>query len=69
MLNTKYVCPKCGNKDYYSETISTTGKILSRIFNLQSKKFTAVICKRCTYTELYKTKSSAIENAFDFITG
>jgi uncharacterized protein len=69
MKSNKYVCPKCGNRDYNSETISTTGGILSRIFNLQHKKFTALTCKRCTYTELYKTESSKIENVFDFITG
>jgi uncharacterized protein len=69
MRTSKYVCPKCGSRDYDTEIISTTGGIFSRIFNLQHKKFTALTCKRCTYTELYKTESNKIENVFDFITG
>ena len=69
MKPIKYTCQKCGNKEYKSETISTTGGFWTRIFNLQSRKFTALICKRCTYTELYKTDSKTIENVFDFISG
>jgi hypothetical protein len=69
MTIRKYVCPKCGSREHTIDTISTTGRLLSRIFNFQGKKFTAVICKRCTYTELYKTNSRVIENVFDFISG
>ncbi len=69
MIIRKYVCPKCGSREHKIETLSTTGGLFTRIFNFQSKKFTAVICKRCTYTELYKTHSSAIENVFDLISG
>lgn len=66
---SKYHCPKCGNSTYHVETISTTGGFWTKIFNVQHKKFSAVICTKCTYTELYKTKSSKLENVFDFITG
>jgi len=65
----KYTCPKCGNKECKIETVSTTGGLFSKIFDIQYKKFSAVICTRCTYTELYQTKSSNIANVFDFLTG
>ena len=64
----KYTCPKCGNRDFKMQTVSTTGGLFSKIFDIQHRKFTAVICTRCTYTELYQTKSSQIENVFDFFT-
>ncbi len=68
MTISRYVCPKCGSREHKIETISTTGKLLSRIFNFQGKKFTAVICKKCTYTELYQAKSNLMENIFDLMT-
>ena len=68
-LHLNYHCPKCNSRQYRTETISTTGGFFSKIFDIQHRKFTAVICDRCTYTELYKTKSSQLENVFDFFTG
>ena len=65
----KYTCPKCGNRECNVETVSTTGSIWSRLFNIQLKSFSAVICTKCTYTELYRTKSSKLANVFDFMTG
>ena len=64
----KYTCLKCGHKEHKIETISTTGGFWTKIFDIQHKKFTAIICARCTYTELYRISSNKIENIFDFIT-
>ena len=64
----KYTCPKCGNRDFKLQTVSTTGGLFSKIFDIQHRKFTAVVCTRCTFTELYQTKSSQIANVFDFFT-
>jgi len=64
-----YRCPKCNNRQYRTEKVSTTGGFLTKIFNIQTLKFTAVICTQCTYTEFYRTKSSQLENVFDFFTG
>ena len=54
---------------YVSSKISTTGGILTKIFNLQSNKFITVSCLKCGYTELYKTVTSGIENVTDFLIG
>lgn len=64
-----FICAKCGNTTYASGKISTTGGILTKIFNLQSNKFITVSCLKCGYTELYKTVTSGIENVADFLIG
>lgn len=68
MANTNYTCPKCGNKEYEIGEMRATGGTLSKIFDVQNKKFSSVTCKNCTYTEFYKAKTSAISNIFDLFT-
>lgn len=63
-----YTCPKCSNRSYKLGQMRATGGILSKIFDVQTEKYTSVTCQRCTYTEFYKTKTSAISNVFDFFT-
>ncbi|WP_338357143.1 zinc ribbon domain-containing protein [Yeosuana marina] len=68
MENINYKCPKCGNTAYKSDEMRATGGTLSKIFDVQNKKFTSVTCTRCTYTEFYKAKTSALSNIFDLFT-
>jgi len=68
MNQQRYVCIKCGNTQYEIETIRTTGGTFSRLFDVQNKKFTAVSCKNCGFTELYKGRSSGLGNVVDFLT-
>jgi predicted nucleic-acid-binding Zn-ribbon protein len=63
-----YTCPKCDNKRYKVGELRATGGTLSKIFDIQNQKCTNVTCEKCTYTEFYKTKISAISNVFDFFT-
>ncbi len=63
-----YTCPKCENKMYKVGELRATGGFFSKIFDIQNQKYTSVTCKRCTYTEFYKTKTSGISNVFDFFT-
>ncbi|BDU50422.1 zinc ribbon domain-containing protein [Haliovirga abyssi] len=67
-MEKNYKCPKCGNNSYETDTIATTGGGFSKIFDVQNKKFTAVTCTRCKYTELYKAETSMLGNIFDFFT-
>ena len=69
MNNLNYKCPKCQNRTYIVDQFRATGGILSKIFDVQNKKFTTVSCEQCTYTEIYKTDSSMLGNVFDFFTG
>ncbi len=70
-MNTgKYQCPKCGNKKAEIDNIRTTGAGFTRFFNIQNRRFTAVICSQCGYTEFYRGgKTSGASNVLDFITG
>jgi hypothetical protein len=63
-----YQCCKCGNDRYDSSEIRTAGGFWSKIFDVQNKRFTAVSCSECGYTELYKGDSSMLGNIFDFVT-
>jgi hypothetical protein len=47
-------CPKCGHTDAEVDDIATTGVGLSRLVDVQNRRFTAVSCTRCGYTEFYK---------------
>lgn len=61
-------CPKCDNRSYDEDTIAATGAGWSKIFDVQNRKFVTVTCTRCTYTELYKSKTGKLGNVFDFFT-
>jgi len=65
MVATNFHCAKCANQEY---EIRATGGFLSKIFDIQSRKFTTVTCTRCKYTEIYKADSSALGNIFDLFT-
>ncbi|MBT8142991.1 MAG: zinc ribbon domain-containing protein [Gammaproteobacteria bacterium] len=68
MQHRNWDCPKCRNREFDVEEVRTTGGIFSRIFDIQNRKFVAVTCTNCTYTELYKSRSSKIGNVLDFLT-
>ena len=69
-MNTplRFSCTKCGNPTYVTGEIRATGGILSKIFDVQTEKFSYVSCERCHFTEFYKAKSSQLGNIFDFFT-
>ena len=65
-MANEWRCPKCGSRDYTDDQVSTTGNGLTRFFNVQTKRFFAVTCDRCSYTELYRTHGSSLSNIIDF---
>ena len=64
-----YTCPKCNSRAYKTGELRATGGTLSKIFDVQNQKYTSVTCERCSYTEFYKAKTSALSNIFDLFTG
>ena len=66
MEGLKFTCAKCENTTYETSEFRATGGFLTKIFDIQSKRFTTVTCTRCKYTEIYKTDSSMLGNVFDF---
>jgi len=69
MNQKSYTCSKCGNRRAEIDEIRTTGAGFTRYFNIQNRKFTAVSCSQCGYTELYRgAKSGGAGNVLDFLT-
>jgi predicted nucleic-acid-binding Zn-ribbon protein len=68
MDKLSYTCPKCENTQCEISEIRTTGGFLSKVFDVQNRKFTTVTCTRCRYTEIYQADSSMLGNIFDFFT-
>jgi predicted nucleic-acid-binding Zn-ribbon protein/peroxiredoxin len=64
-----YVCSKCGYGDAEVQDLSATSGMMSRMVNLQNRRFTAVSCRQCKYTDLYKTESGKLRNIFDLFIG
>jgi hypothetical protein len=64
----KFSCGKCGNTEYKSGQIRTTGSGLSRFLNVQNQKFETFSCTECGYTELFRADGSGIGNFFDAFT-
>ena len=63
-----YTCPKCGSKTYQVGQMRATGGTLSKIFDIQTEKFSSVTCEKCKYTEFYKAPTGSLSNIFDFFT-
>ena len=69
MGDLDYHCAKCGNTQYVVDEFRATGGFLSKVFDVQNKRFTTVTCTRCRYKEIYQIDSSMLGNVFDFFTG
>ncbi len=63
-----YRCPKCAYSSYETGEFRAAGGLFSKIFDVQSRRFTTVICRQCRYTEIYQADSSTLGNIFDFFT-
>ncbi len=68
MKHDNWQCPKCGNDEFETGQFAATGGGLTKIFDVQNKKFTTVTCSRCKFTEIYKAETSMLGNVFDFFT-
>ena len=68
MERLNYTCPKCGNMQYEIGEFRAAGGFLSKVFDVQSKRFSTVTCTRCKFTEIYRTSSSMLGNVFDLFT-
>ena len=65
MRHDNWKCPKCGNAEFETDVIRTTGDGLSRLFDIQNRKFTALSCANCQYTEFYRGATKTMDNVLD----
>ena len=68
MQHDNWQCPKCAHTDFNAGEIRVAGGFWSKVFDVQASKYSAVICERCGYTELYRAKSSTLGTVFDLFT-
>ena len=68
MNQLNYKCPKYGNHTYITAQIFATKSTISKIFDVQTKKYTSITYECCTYTKFFKAKTNALGNIFDLFT-
>jgi predicted nucleic-acid-binding Zn-ribbon protein len=68
MQHNNWQCTKCSNTTFETDQFRATGGMFPKIFDVQNKRFTTVTCDRCTFIEIYRTKSSALGHVLDFFT-
>lgn len=64
----KYVCPKCGYKQYEIGEMWAYGSFWTKIFQLHTRRFTFLTCRNCAYTEFYKVSKKKIGEVINFVT-
>ncbi|MCR6516479.1 MAG: zinc ribbon domain-containing protein [Clostridium sp.] len=63
-----YECPKCKCNEFVSDQFQATGGNFAKIFDVQNKKFITISCKKCGFTELYRSSTSDGWNILDLLT-
>jgi predicted nucleic-acid-binding Zn-ribbon protein len=66
-MNTSYTCPKCNGRAFETSEFRATGGMLTKLFDIQTKRFTTVSCTNCKFTELYKGDQKTLGHIFDFM--
>ncbi len=67
-MRTHYRCDKCGGERYETGVFHAAGGFWSKIFDIQNRRFTTIICGNCRYTEIYQADTGTLGNIFDFLT-
>lgn len=57
MLAAKYICPKCKHHGAKVERLAMSGTGLSRLLEVQNKRYAFVSCQNCGYTEVYNLRT------------
>jgi predicted nucleic-acid-binding Zn-ribbon protein len=69
LTKTDFQCARCGCNTYTRGEARVATSFWGRLFNVESGRFVTASCKRCGYTEFYKSDSSTIGNILDFLNG
>jgi predicted nucleic-acid-binding Zn-ribbon protein len=60
-------CPKCESTGKEVGEFRAHGGFWSSFFDVSTRRFNFVSCKRCGYTEFYKANVAASSKLFDFL--
>lgn len=69
MEHPNWKCPKCGCREFQAGEMRAAGSGLASMFDLDTSKFTTVVCGRCAYTEFYQVNSHTLDSVLDLIVG
>lgn len=64
-----YRCMKCAHENFFVGEVRTARSFLSSLFNAQTAKYSAVVCRGCSFTEFYQGRISAEQQALDILFG
>ena len=64
-----FECPKCNNTICKQGQLRGAGGFLTKLLDIQNRKFITYTCTRCGYTEMFESQSSIIGNVLDFFAG
>ena len=53
-------CPKRGHEDAEVDEIATTGMGLTKLFDVQNRRFKVVSCANCGYSEFYRGQDADV---------
>jgi uncharacterized protein len=56
-LASKFVCSKCKEHGANVERLAMSGTGLSRLLEIQNKRYAFVSCRNCGYTEVYNLRT------------
>ncbi len=65
----RFKCAKCTHEKCHTAELRGTRSFLSSFFNVQSARYFAVVCSRCSYSEFYQGRVSPGEQAVDLVFG
>ncbi|MBL8476506.1 MAG: hypothetical protein JNK71_10615 [Methyloversatilis sp.] len=60
---------KCGHGEFEVAAIRTSQGLPGSVFGVESAKYSAVICRRCSFTAFCLGRVPAGEQALDFMLG
>jgi uncharacterized protein len=62
-------CPKCESTSKELGEFRAHGGFWSSFFDVSTRRFRTVTCRRCGYTEFYKAELAAASKVLDFLGG
>jgi uncharacterized protein len=57
----------CENNTYMIDEIREVGNFISKVLNVQNRRFKTVTCNKCGYTEYYERSQSILANVLDLV--
>eukprot|EP01080_Neovahlkampfia_damariscottae_P001895 gene1895-1036_t len=63
----EFNCKHCENNTYSIDEIREVGNFISKVLNVQNRRFKTVTCSKCGYTEYYEREQSMISNFLDLV--